>query len=100
MVSKDEVMKVLKSIYDPEIPVSIVDLGLIYDVSIDKNNNVHIKMTCTTPYCPMNAYLQKEVSSKTKEIKDVKDVKVDVVFDPPWTPDRIVPEARKEMGIK
>jgi metal-sulfur cluster biosynthetic enzyme len=100
MVSKDEVMKVLQSIFDPEIPVSIVDLGLIYDVNIDKSSNVSIKMTCTTPYCPMNAYLQKEVSSKTKAIKGVKDVKVDVVFDPPWTPDRIAPQARKELGIK
>ncbi|WXG44975.1 MAG: iron-sulfur cluster assembly protein [Promethearchaeati archaeon SRVP18_Atabeyarchaeia-1] len=100
MVSKDEVMKVLQSVYDPEIPVSIVDLGLIYEVNVDKSSNVHIKMTCTTPYCPMNASMQKEVNSKTKAIKGVKDVKVDMVFDPPWTPDRIAPEARKELGIK
>lgn len=99
MVSKEVVMKALQSINDPEIPVDIVDLGLIYEVSVDKSDNVHIKMTFTTPYCPMNAYLQKEVNSKTKAIKGVKDVKVEVVWDPPWTPDRIAPAARKELGI-
>jgi len=100
MVSKEDVMKVLQSIYDPEIPVNIVDLGLILDVSIDKSNNVSVKMTCTTPYCPMNHYLQQEVNDKTKTIRGVKDVKVEMVFDPPWTPDRIAPSARKELGIK
>nr|MDO8098181.1 iron-sulfur cluster assembly protein [Candidatus Njordarchaeota archaeon] len=100
MATKEDVMKVLQSIYDPEIPVNIVDLGLIYNVSVDKNNNVNIKMTCTTPYCPMNRYLQQEVTDKTKGIKGVKDVKVEMVFDPPWTPDRIAPSARKEMGIR
>ena len=99
MVSKEDVMKVLQSIYDPEIPVNIIDLGLIYDVSIDKSNNVSIKMTCTTPYCPMNRYLQQEVTDKTKAIKGVKDVKVEMVFDPPWTPDRIAASARKGLGI-
>jgi len=100
LVTKEEVMKVLESIYDPEIPVNIVDLGLIYNISIDKSNSVSVKMTCTTPYCPMNRYLQQEVNDKTKAIKGVKDVKVEMVFDPPWTPDRIAPSARKELGIK
>jgi metal-sulfur cluster biosynthetic enzyme len=100
MVNKEDVMKVLQSIYDPEIPVNIVDLGLIYNVSVDKNNIVSIKMTCTTPYCPMNRYLQQEVTDKTKALKGVKEVKVEMVFDPPWTPDRIAPSARKEMGIR
>jgi FeS assembly SUF system protein len=100
MVSKEEIMKVLQTIYDPEIPVNIVDLGLIYEVAIDKSNSVKIKMTCTTPYCPMNRYLQQEVNEKTKSVKGVKEVKVDMVFEPPWTPDRIAPSARKELGIK
>lgn len=98
MVTKDDVMKVLRSIFDPEIPVSIVDLGLIYEIGIDKNSNVRVKMTCTTPYCPMNRYLQQEVNNKVKEIDGVKDVKVEMVFDPPWTPDRIAPQARKALG--
>lgn len=100
MVSKEEVMKVLQTIFDPEIPVNIVDLGLIYEVNVDKSNNVSIKMTCTTPYCPMNRYMQQEVNEKTKAIKGVKEVKVDMVFEPAWTPDRIALSARKELGIK
>jgi metal-sulfur cluster biosynthetic enzyme len=100
VVSKEDVMKVLQSIYDPEIPVNIVDLGLIYNVSVDKSSVVSIRMTCTTPYCPMNRYLQQEVTDKTKAIKGVKDVKVEMVFDPPWTPQRVAPSARKGLGIK
>ncbi|WXG47622.1 MAG: metal-sulfur cluster assembly factor [Candidatus Atabeyarchaeum deiterrae] len=100
MISKEDIMKALQGIFDPEIPVNIVDLGLIYEVNVDKSSNVSIKMTCTTPYCPMNRYLQQEVTDKTKGIKGVKEVKVEMVFEPPWTPDRIAPSARKELSIQ
>jgi len=98
MVSKEDVMKVLKECYDPELGISLVDLGLIYDVQV-KNDKVIIKMTLTTPGCPMHSFMVNEVEEKVKNIKGVKDVKVDLVWDPPWTPDRMSKELRKKLGF-
>ncbi len=101
MVSKEEILEVLKNVYDPEIPVNIVDLGLIYDVEIDENNNVHIKMTLTAPGCPLAFFLTKMVEDAVKEeIPEVNNVKVELVWDPPWTPDRMSEEARKMLGLE
>jgi metal-sulfur cluster biosynthetic enzyme len=98
MVSKEDVMKVLKECYDPELGISLVDLGLIYDVQV-KNDDVLIKMTLTTPGCPMHSFMVNDVEEKVKNIKGVKDVKVELVWDPPWTPDRMSKGLRKKLGF-
>jgi metal-sulfur cluster biosynthetic enzyme len=98
MVSKEDVMKVLKECYDPELGISLVDLGLIYDVQV-KNDKVIIKMTLTTPGCPMHSIMVNDVEKKVKNIKGVKNVKIELVWDPPWTPDRMSKELRKKLGF-
>jgi len=93
---KEEVIKVLKQIYDPEIPVNIYDLGLIYGVEVDENRNVKIKMTLTTSACPLMGILVYRVEEMVKQnIPNVGNVDVELVWDPPWTPERISPEGRK-----
>jgi len=99
MVSKEDVMKALRECYDPEIGISLVDLGLIYDIKVDKNK-VHIRMTLTTPGCPMHSFMVQDVREKVKQIKGVKEVEVELVWDPPWTPDRMSDEVKKKLGFK
>jgi len=98
MVSRDEIVTVLKDCYDPEIPINIWDLGLVYDIKID-NENVGIKMTLTAPGCMMGGMIAEEVKAKVKSMAGVKDAKVDLVWDPPWTPDKMSQEAKAQMGI-
>ena len=98
MITKQDVMKVLKQCYDPEIGINVVDLGLIYDVQV-KNDKVNIKMTLTTPGCPMHSFLTQNVQDKVKDVKGVKEVKVDLIWDPPWTPDRMTKNVRKKLGL-
>ena len=92
-------MKVLKKINDPEIPVSIVDLGLIYDVKVEKGV-AKIKMTLTTPGCPLGNILDKEIKEAVAKLPGIKDVKVDVIWDPPWSPDRMSKEAKTKLGLR
>jgi len=94
-----EIVRVLKNIYDPEIPVSIYDLGLIYEVDVDEKQNVKIIMTLTAPNCPMAGDLIKEVREKVEEIEGVKEVKLNLVFDPPWDKSMMSDEARLELGF-
>lgn len=91
-------MKVLAKVIDPEIGINVVDLGLIYDVSIS-NDAVLVKMTVTNPYCPLQSHLKQLVENAVSSIKGVKEVSVDLVFDPPWTPERLSPKAKKELGF-
>jgi len=98
MVSKDDVVNVLKDCYDPEIPINIWDLGLVYDISIE-NENVGIKMTLTAPGCMLGGMIAEEVKAKVKALSGVKDAKVELVWDPPWTPDKMSEEAKAQMGI-
>src|SRR3954466_13215076 len=84
MEIKDEAITKLQTIYDPEIPVNIFELGLIYEVNVDIENNVHVLMTLTAPNCPAAESLPSEVEQKVKEIEGVKDVKVEITFEPPW----------------
>jgi len=98
MVSKDEIVTVLKDCYDPEIPINIWDLGLVYDISIE-NENVGVKMTLTAPGCMMGGMIAEEVKAKLKALSGVKDAKVELVWDPPWTPDKMSEEAKAQMGI-
>ncbi len=98
MVTKAQVLEALKTVYDPEFPISVVDLGLIYDVKADKNN-IRIKMTLTTPGCPMSGVIVDMVKQKVESLKGVKIASVELVFEPPWTPERMSKEARKKFGI-
>jgi FeS assembly SUF system protein len=97
--SKSEVITVLKSIFDPEIPVDIYELGLIYEVKISDEGMVDIDMTLTSPNCPVAESLPKEVEDKVKEMDGVSDSKVKIVFEPPWTQDMMSEEARLECGF-
>lgn len=98
MVDKKEVLKTLKDCYDPEIPVNIVDLGLIYDVKIN-SNKVAIKMTLTAPGCPLSGIITQDIKQKVSLLKGVKDVDVEIVFDPPWTPGKMSKEAKLKLGF-
>ena len=99
MVTEDDVRRVLKSAVDPEFGVSVVDLGLIYELKIIDNKKVYIKMTLTTPMCPLANVIVADVYHKVKEIQDVEDVDIELTFDPPWSPDMMTPEARKLLGL-
>ncbi len=94
-----EIFKVLKSIFDPEIPVNIYDLGLIYDVDIDDYDNVDITMTLTAPNCPMADMLLQEVYEKTNSVEGTQKVHVNLVFDPPWDKSLMSEEAKLELGF-
>jgi len=89
----------LKYIYDPEIPVNIYDLGLIYNIDVDENNHVHLKMTLTAPNCPIADQLLEEVEKQIKDVDGVNDATVELVFDPPWDKDMMSEEARLELGL-
>jgi len=98
MVTKAQVLEALKTVYDPEFPISVVDLGLIYDVKADKDN-VRIKMTLTNPGCPMSGVIVDMVKQKVEGLNGVKIASVELVFEPPWTPERMSKEARKKFAI-
>jgi FeS assembly SUF system protein len=99
LVTKDEIITVLKDCFDPEIPINIWDLGLVYDINIQDDGNVGIKMTLTAPGCMMGGMIADDVRTKVKALNGVKDAKVDLVFDPPWTPEKMSAEAKAQMGI-
>ena len=96
---KEEIIKVLKTCYDPEIPVDVFELGLIYDIKISEEKNVNITMTLTYPACPVAEILPHQVEEKTKALPMINDVKVDVTFDPPWSPDKMSEVAKLELGF-
>ncbi|MGB9694369.1 MAG: metal-sulfur cluster assembly factor [Caldisericaceae bacterium] len=99
MVSKEEVLSALKNVYDPEIPVNIVDLGLIYKLDIDEESGtVNVLMTLTAPGCPMGNYILSDAEVVLKSVDGVKDVKIELTYDPPWSPDMMSEEAKKELG--
>ncbi|MGB6267662.1 MAG: DUF59 domain-containing protein [Olleya sp.] len=95
----EKIVKVLKTIYDPEIPVDIYELGLIYDVFVNEDYDVKILMTLTTPNCPVAETLPLEVEEKVKSLSEVKDAEVEITFDPPWTQDLMSEEAKLELGM-
>lgn len=94
-----EIVKVLKNIYDPEIPVNIYDLGLIYEINVDDDNNVSILMTLTTPNCPIIDQLLEEVEQKVKAIDGIKSFQLKLTFDPPWDQSMLTEEAKLELGF-
>jgi FeS assembly SUF system protein len=95
----EKIVGVLKTIYDPEIPVDIYELGLIYDVFVNEDYDVKILMTLTTPNCPVAETLPLEVEEKIKSLNDVKSAKVEITFDPPWTHELMSEEAKLELGM-
>ena len=95
----EKIVKVLKTIFDPEIPVDIYELGLIYDVFVNEDQDVKILMTLTTPNCPVAETLPVEVEEKVKSINEVKDAEVEITFDPPWTQELMSEEAKLELGF-
>ncbi|MFA5031049.1 MAG: metal-sulfur cluster assembly factor [Patescibacteria group bacterium] len=98
-LTEKDVKEVLHIVHDPELQISIVDLGLIYDVQISDTNDVIVKMTVTTPGCPIIDQFLEQAHDKIESLKDVGNVTVKLTFDPPWTPDRIKPEIREALGI-
>jgi len=95
----EKIVEVLKSIYDPEIPVDIYELGLIYDVFVNENNDIKILMTLTSPNCPVAETLPVEVEEKVKTLEEVNNAEVEITFDPPWSQDLMSEEAKLELGF-
>ncbi len=95
----DKVIEVIKTIYDPEIPIDIYELGLIYDVLVNEDKEVKILMTLTSPNCPVAETLPIEVEEKVKTIEEVKDAEVEITFDPTWSQDMMSEEAKLELGF-
>lgn len=95
----EKVVRVLKTIFDPEIPVDIYELGLIYDVFVNEDYDVKVLMTLTTPNCPVAETLPVEVEEKIKSIDEVNNCEVELTFDPPWTQDMMSEEAKLELGM-
>ncbi|MCB4799077.1 SUF system Fe-S cluster assembly protein [Neotamlana laminarinivorans] len=95
----EKIVVVLKTIYDPEIPVDIYELGLIYDVFVNEDNDVKILMTLTTPNCPVAETLPQEVEEKVKSLDQVNNAEVEITFDPPWTQELMSEEAKLELGM-
>jgi len=103
-ITEQDVMSALKSCYDPEIPVNIVDLGLIYQVSfapaLDDKQDVTVEMTLTAPGCPEHVNISAQVKSRVEQLPGVRNCAVNVVWTPAWTPERLSPDARKQLGIE
>jgi FeS assembly SUF system protein len=95
----EKIVEKLKSIFDPEIPVDIYELGLIYDVFVNEKNDVKILMTLTSPNCPVAETLPVEVEEKVRSIEEVRNAEVEITFDPPWTQDMMSEEAKLELGF-
>jgi len=98
-LSEETVWNKLKEVIDPEIGIDIVNLGLIYELKVRPDNTVYVKMTMTTPGCPLTMWILRAVEDKILEIPGVKDAEIELTFDPPWTPDRISPEYKKKLGL-
>jgi FeS assembly SUF system protein len=99
LVIEAQVIEALRTVFDPEIPVNIYELGLIYEINVDPSRAVAIRMTLTSPNCPAAGTLPGEVQEKVKAIPGVRDAKVEVVFDPPWDPSRMSEAAKLELGL-
>ncbi len=98
-VNPDEVYEALRTVYDPEIPVNVVDLGLIYDVQVSDVNDVFVQMTLTFPGCGMGPHIAQQAEWAVQDVEGVEEVNIELTFDPPWSPDLISEEARNMLGI-
>ena len=98
-IMEDSIINVIKTIFDPEIPVNIYELGLIYDIRIDDKSDVEVDMTLTSPNCPVAESLPQEVKTKIELIEGLKKVEINLLFDPPWDKDMMSEEAKFELGF-
>ena len=98
-ISREQVLKVLEKVNDPELRLNIVDLGLVYDIAITEENNVGVDMTLTTQACPVGPLIQMQAEAAVKSIPDVNQVDVQITFDPPWTPDRMSERLKKARAM-
>jgi len=96
---QDKVIETLRTCYDPEIPVNIYELGLIYEVKVELSGEVHVKMTLTAPSCPVAGTLPGEVENKIRDLPGVEDARVEVVWDPPWDPTKMSEAAKLQLGM-
>ncbi len=96
---KEQIIETLRTCYDPEIPVNIYELGLIYEIQVDPSGMVYIKMTLTAPNCPVAGSLPQDVQTRVSAVPGVKDVKVDLVFDPPWDRSKMSQAAKLQLGM-
>lgn len=96
---EEKIVKMLRTVYDPEIPVNVYDLGLIYNVEVDNEKNVKIEMTLTAPNCPAADFIVEDVRMKIESIEDVKSVDIQLVFEPEWDKDMMSEEAKLELGF-
>lgn len=98
-LTKELILEKLKEVVDPEIGIDVVNLGLIYELEIRPDNTVYVKMSMTTPGCPLTMWILQAVEQKILEVPGVKDAEIELTFDPPWTPDRISEEYKKRLGL-
>ena len=96
---RENVITALRTVFDPEIPVNIYDLGLVYDLDIDGEGKVDIRMTLTAPGCPVAATFPDEVAMRVQQVPGVEDVRVELVWEPPWTIDRLTDEVKLQLGL-
>lgn len=96
---EQKIISVLETVYDPEIPVNIYELGMIYNIKVDEETNVEITMTLTSPSCPVAESLPGEVRQRIKDIENIKDVKINLVWEPPWNKDMMSDEAKLNLGF-
>lgn len=96
---RPKVVEALETVYDPEIPVSIWELGLVYDVDIAEGGDIGVTMTLTTPHCPEAQFIPAKVEEAVRKVDGVREVKVEIVWEPPWTPERMSEAARLELGF-
>jgi len=99
MVSEEQVLNALRDVFDPEIGLNVVELGLIYNVEI-KNGSVKIRMTLTAPACPLASFIVQQAREKVESVPGVKNAEVELVFNPPWTPERLSAEAKKKLDFQ
>lgn len=99
LAQEENIVKMLRTVYDPEIPVNVYDLGLIYKVDVDGDGKVNIDMTLTAPGCPAADFILEDVQMKVESVEGVKGVNINLVFDPPWDRDMMSEEAKLELGL-
>jgi FeS assembly SUF system protein len=96
---EEHIVKMLRTVFDPEIPVNVYDLGLIYKVDVDENGQANIDMTLTAPSCPATDFILEDVKMKVESVEGVKTVNINLIFDPPWDRDMMSEEAKLELGL-
>ncbi|MCX6084891.1 MAG: iron-sulfur cluster assembly protein [Caldiserica bacterium] len=99
MIEQEQILDALRTVYDPEIPINVVDLGLIYGVEVTVDGDVTVRMTMTAPQCPMSSYLLQQAEQGVRTVAGVRNVQVNLVFDPPWEPSMIKEDALMSAGI-